>query len=86
VDLAARASTTNLPLVLALLAIPGVIVTWGLIPGGGFVTGVPLAIAAIVTGIRRHGDVGPERSTLVAIGIGAAALLFVAVCTATGGG
>lgn len=85
VDLAARPSSTTLPLVLALLAVPGVVVTWGLIPGGGFVSGVPLAIAAIITGMHRRREAGRERATSIAIGVGAAALLFVAACTAMGG-
>jgi hypothetical protein len=69
VDLAARASTIHLPLVLALLAIPGVMFTWDLFAGAGFVTGVPCAIAAVATGVRRRRAVGPERTTSIAIGM-----------------
>lgn len=85
IDLAERATTTRLPLVLAALAVPGVTLTWGMFEGAGFVSGVPLAIAAIATGLSRRRLAGRERATSIAIAIGAVALLFVAVCMATGG-
>lgn len=70
-------SHPRLALVLALLAIPGVTIAWDL-PAGGFYTGVPLAIAAIVLGARAR----PGRMATTAIVIGVGALAFVAACMA----
>jgi hypothetical protein len=56
----------------------GVVLTWGVVDGGGFVTGVPLAIIAIVLGIRSR----PSGKATAAIVIGSVCLLFVAACTA----
>ena len=48
VDLAPQApARPRLALALALLSVPGVTFAWDVAPGGGFTTGVPLAIAAI---------------------------------------
>ena len=63
-------------LVLALLSVPGVVLTWDL-PAGGFWTGVPLAIGAVVLGVRAR----PDGRATAAIVIGAVALLFVAAWT-----
>ena len=84
-DITAPAGATEptrqatLAFALALLAIPGVLFTWDL-PAGGFWTGVPLAIAAVVVGLRAR----PEPRASAAIAIGALALLFVASWTAFG--
>lgn len=80
VDLERRRTATRagLALVLALLAVPGVVFTWDVVDGGGFVTGVPLAIIAIVLGIRSR----PSGKATAAIVIGSVCLLFVAACTA----
>ena len=77
----------RLALALALLSVPGVTVAWDVAPGGGFTTGVPLAIAAIVIGLqarsRLAGATG-TRMALTAIAIAALALLSVAFFTAVG--
>jgi multisubunit Na+/H+ antiporter MnhB subunit len=78
---ARRMSRATLALILAVLSVPGVTMAWDLMPGGGFVTGVPLAIAAIVLARRARRDAGPTRRTLVALVIAGLALLSVAVCT-----
>jgi hypothetical protein len=51
VDLTSNPPRPSLALALALLAIPGSTVAWDL-PAGGLWIGLPLAIAAIVIGIR----------------------------------
>jgi hypothetical protein len=63
-------------LVLSLLAVPGVIVTWGVVPGGGFTTGVPLALAALVLGLRAR----PGRMAGGAALLAGVCLAFVAIC------
>jgi hypothetical protein len=67
----------RLALALALLALPGVVLTWGVVPGGGFTTGVPVAIVALVLGLRAR----PGRMATVAASIAAFCIAFVALCT-----
>ena len=88
VDLAPHAATRpRLALALALLSLPGVTIAWDVAPGGGFTTGIPLAIAAIVIGLqarsRLAGATG-TRMAVTAIAIAALALLFVASFMAVG--
>lgn len=55
----------TLALILGLLAVPGSTVIWDVVPGGGFVVGLPLGIAAIVIGVRaRRQNAGKVRSTV----------------------
>jgi hypothetical protein len=55
VDLTAgRRTYPGLALALALLSVPGSTATWDTLPGGGFVFGAPLAIAALVLGLQTH--------------------------------
>jgi hypothetical protein len=57
----------TLALVLALLAVPGTTVAWDL-PLGGLWIGLPLAVAAIVLGLRaRREGAGKGRSTTAVI-------------------
>lgn len=68
-------------LVLAVLAIPGVTLTWDIADWGGFAIGVPLALAAIVVGVlarRRSGGAGNGVAT-AAIVIGVLCLALVVV-------
>lgn len=71
-----------LALVLALLSVPGVVITWDLVPGGGFTTGVPLGIAAIVIGLqaraRLAGAPGSRMalSAVVVAGLAVASVAF----------
>jgi hypothetical protein len=84
VDLAParRLRTGPIALLLAVLSVPGVIFTWDTIPGGGFVTGVPLAIAAVVLGLRARRAGGADgRMATAALVLGILALAFVAICT-----
>ena len=75
----------RLALALALLSVPGVLLTWDLVPGGGFVTGVPLAIAALLLATqarkRLAGAPGTRMATSAAV-IASLALAVVAVCMA----
>ncbi len=81
-------SSTDLParpvlaLVLALLSIPGSMLAWDVLPGGGFVFGLPLAVAAVVVGVqaRRRSDTG-RGIALAAILIGAAMVAMMVVWT-----
>jgi hypothetical protein len=79
-DPARPAATTQakVALALAILAIPGVVMTWGVVPGGGFTTGVPIAIVALVLGLRAR----PGRMAIAAVAIAGVCLAFVAICTA----
>jgi hypothetical protein len=77
-DAARQAVHARLAFVLALLAVPGVLITWDVVPGGGFTTGVPLAIVALVLGLRAR----PARLATAAVVIAGVCLAFVAACTA----
>ena len=77
VDLApSRAAHPRLALTLALLAVPGVILPWGVVPGGGFTTGVPVAIVALVLALRDR----PGRMATAAAMVAGVCLAFVAIC------
>ena len=82
IDLSARPAHPVLALVLALLSVPGSMLTWDTLPGGGFVWGCPLAVAAIVLGIqaRKRGDADRGKA-LAAIVIGGAMLAIMVVWT-----
>ena len=53
----------GLALALALLSVPGVTIAWDLLPAGGFYTGVPLGIAAIVIGPKARRRLEGARGT-----------------------
>ena len=65
IDLAPAARPRpTLALALGILAVPGSTVAWDLPGPGGFYIGLPLAIAAIVLGVRAHRqDEGKGRAT-----------------------
>ncbi|HLM26639.1 MAG TPA: hypothetical protein VK304_06700 [Thermoleophilaceae bacterium] len=77
VDLGEQRARPGLALALALLAIPGSTVAWDL-PGGGFVFGLPLAIAAVVLGVqaRKRSQSGRGKA-LAAILIAGAMLVMM---------
>ena len=78
VDVGPRAARPGLALLLALLAVPGSTMAWEL-PMGGLWIGLPLAVAAIVLGVRaRHSQSGTVMAT-VAIGIAALVIAQMAV-------
>lgn len=83
VDLDAQQARPGWALALALLSIPGSTMAWDLWEnGGGFVIGLPLAIAAIVLGVQAR-----QRSTelrgmaTAAIVIGAAMVAMMVIWT-----
>jgi hypothetical protein len=82
IDLSARPARPVLALVLGLLSVPGSTLTWDSAPGGGFVFGLPLAVAAIGLGVqaRRRSGTGSGKA-LAAIVIGGAMLAMVAAWT-----
>ncbi len=51
VSLSNRSDHSTIALVLALISVPGSIVTWDWLPGGGFVWGLPFAVAAVVLAV-----------------------------------
>jgi hypothetical protein len=72
-------------LVLALLAIPGSTIAWDL-PAGGFWIGMPLALAAIVVGVRclPDADRAGRRLAIAAIVLAAVEILFTLAWTVSG--
>ncbi|HMJ01651.1 MAG TPA: hypothetical protein VK506_01845 [Conexibacter sp.] len=83
VDVAPRRARPGLALLLALLSIPGSTLAWGL-PSGGFWIGLPLAVAAIVLGLRARRQLASEagaRTALVAVAIASAMVGMMAVWT-----
>jgi hypothetical protein len=69
---------SRLALALALLGVLGSTIAWDL-PAGGFWIGMPLAVAAIVLGLRSGG-----RMATVAVVLGAIEILFTVVWTVAG--
>jgi biotin transporter BioY len=80
IDLSARPARPVLALVLGLLSILGSTLTWDTLPGGGYVFGYPLAVAAIVLGVqaRRRTDSGRGKA-LAAILIGGAMVAMMTI-------
>ena len=62
IDIGPQRSRHGLALVLALLAIPGSTIAWEL-PAGGLWIGLPLAVAAIVLGLRARRETGSVLAT-----------------------
>ena len=73
VDVATDRPKPGLALLLALLAVPGSTIAWDL-PAGGLYIGLPLAIAAIILGVRARRD---QKS-----GIALAAIIIAGLCIA----
>ena len=64
VDVGPQRARPGLALLLAVLSIPGSTIAWDL-PAGGLWIGLPLALAAIVLGIRARGELaGAKRSRM----------------------
>jgi hypothetical protein len=80
-----RAST--IALVLGILSVPGSLLAWDTLPGGGFVWGLPLAVAAVVVGVQavRSGATG-RGSAITGIVLGGAMIAMMVVWTAVGAG
>lgn len=80
VDVAGDKPRPGLAFVLALLAVPGSTVAWDL-PAGGLYIGLPLAIAAIVIGVRARRDGGGSKLALAAIVIAGLCIAQMVVWT-----
>ena len=74
VDVAPRTARPGLALLLAVLAVPGTTWAWDL-PLGGLWIGLPLAVAAIVLGVRAR-RAGAGRATATA------AIVIAGLCLA----
>jgi hypothetical protein len=80
VDIAPSRPRPGLALLLALLAVPGTTVAFDL-PGGGFYIGLPLAIAAIVLGVRARREQPGSKTALAAVVIAGLCIAQMAVWT-----
>lgn len=65
IEITPSRSRPGLALALALLAVPGSTIAWGL-PAGGLWIGLPLAIAAIVLGLRARRDLDGRSGSVAA--------------------
>ena len=75
----------GLALILALLGVLGCTIAWEL-PAGGFWIGMPLAVAALVLGLRSRAgaDRTGRRMAVAAIALAAIEILFTATWTVAG--
>ncbi|HYI99397.1 MAG TPA: hypothetical protein VEX36_06960 [Thermoleophilaceae bacterium] len=80
VDVAPQEARPGLAFVLALLAVPGSTVAWEL-PAGGFWIGLPLAVAAIVLGVRARRELGGSKLATAAIVIAGLMIAQMAIWT-----
>ena len=81
VDVGPQRARPGLALLLAVLLIPGSTIAWDL-PAGGLWIGLPLALGAIVLGIRARQELAGEagsRIALAAIALAAVAIAQMAV-------
>jgi len=82
---ALASGTSRLSLValaLGVLGVAGSILSWDVLPGGGFVWGTPLDVAAIAVGATAVRGAAPSRGAAVTgIVLGAAMLLMMVVWT-----
>ena len=73
---------STLALILGILSVPGSILTWGALPGGGFVWGAPIALVAVVLGVQ---SLSYSRGKAIgAIVLGGAMLAMMVVWTVVG--
>jgi hypothetical protein len=70
---------STLALILGLLSVPGSILTWDLLPGGGFVWGAPVALAAVVLGVQSRSQ--GRGKAIAGIVLGGAMLAMMLVWT-----
>jgi len=84
-------STTSrragIALALGILSLPGSLLAWDTLPGGGFVWGLPFAIAAVGVGIQalRSGASG-RGAAITGIVLGGVMIAMMVVWTAVGAG
>ena len=78
---------STIALVLGILSLPGSLLAWDALPGGGFVWGLPLAIAAVAVGVKAVRDGASGRAAAFAgIFLGGAMIVMMVVWTAVGAG
>jgi hypothetical protein len=68
VALDAERDYSTIALVLALISVPGSIITWDWLPGGGFVWGAPFAVAAVALGSMSRRSGGAKAVAAIVIG------------------
>jgi len=79
--------TSIIALVLGILSLPGSLLTWDTLPGGGFVWGLPLAVLAVILGVKAVRDGPTGRGAAVGgIVLGGAMIAMMVVWTAVGAG
>lgn len=81
IDVAAPQTRPGLALALALLSVPLSTLTWDTLPGGGFVWGCPVAIAAVLLGVQARQDPEGRAKAIAAIVIAGLMLAMVVVWT-----
>ena len=80
VDVGPADTRPGLALALAILSVPGSTLAWDL-PAGGYWIGLPLAIAAIVIGLKARRSMGGSTMATVAIVIAGLMIAQMAVWT-----
>ena len=73
---------STLALILGLVSVPGSILTWDVLPGGGFVWGAPIALLAVVLGVRSLSQ--GRGKAIAAIVLGGAMLAMMVVWMVAG--
>lgn len=74
-------------LALGILSLPGSLLAWDTLPGGGFVWGLPFAVAAVGVGIKALRDGASGRgAAITGIVLGGAMIAMMVVWTAVGAG
>ena len=83
IDIGPTDTRPGLALILAILAVPGSTMAWEL-PAGGFWIGMPLAIAAIVLGLKARRAPGGSVMATAAIVIAGLMIAMTVVWTIVG--
>ena len=74
-------------LALGILSLPGSLLAWDTLPGGGFVWGLPLAVAAVIVGVQAvRGGASGRAAAITGIVLGGAMIAMMVVWTAVGAG
>ena len=74
-------------LALGILSLPGSLLAWDTLPGGGFVWGLPLAVAAVIVGVKAVRDGASGRgAAITGIVLGGAMIAMMVIWTAVGAG
>ena len=83
----ATSRMSGIALALGILSLPGSLLAWDTLPGGGFVWGLPLAIAAVGVGVQavRSGASGRALAITGAV-LGGVMIAMMVVWTAVGAG